>query len=253
LVNHHVSSNEIVAIEPIQDKDKSEEESSLAGAMPMSGELIDLKLPAHDPSFPKPRGLLPVPREIEEAVAREDERLLRDHGIVVAPEARQRMLNNSTLQYYYESAYVASRHTALGVEILAVGRDEARKFIQNVICTRIWVEGHQASDFRRRERRAAGKFWLPGEKARKAQRPRAYCGGARGRRGKGLAWPGHVAPKIGAIDKSRRSLAGQPYQRASDADRDRPLETKRRRLQTSPRSHRRPPQQVEPTLLSPAL
>ena len=38
----------------------------------MSSELIDLTLPAHDPSFPKPRGLLPVPEEIEEAVAREE-------------------------------------------------------------------------------------------------------------------------------------------------------------------------------------
>ena len=72
-----------------------------------------------------------MPREIEEAVAHEDERLLRDHGIVDAPEARQRMLNDLTLQYYYESDYVASRHTPLGVEILAVGRDEARKFIQD--------------------------------------------------------------------------------------------------------------------------
>jgi hypothetical protein len=97
----------------------------------MSSELIDLTLPAHDPSFPKPRGLLPVPKEIEEAVTHEDERLLRDHGIVVAPEGRQRMLIDLTLQYYYESAYVASRHTPLGVEILAVGRDEARKFIQD--------------------------------------------------------------------------------------------------------------------------
>jgi hypothetical protein len=97
----------------------------------MSSELIDLTLPAHDPSFPMPRGLLHVPKEIEEAVAHEDERLLRDHGIVVAPEGRQRMLNDLTLQYSYESAYVASRHTPLGVEILAVGREEVRKFIQD--------------------------------------------------------------------------------------------------------------------------
>ena len=51
-----------------------------------------------------------------------------EHGFVIAPEARQRMLNDLTLQYYYESAYVASRHTPLGVEILAVGRDEARQY-----------------------------------------------------------------------------------------------------------------------------
>jgi hypothetical protein len=126
-----VSSNEIVEIETNQDNDGSKEERSLAGAIPMSSELIDLTLPAHDPSFPKPRGLLPVPKEIEEAVAREDERVLREHGIVVAPEARQRMLNDLTLQYYYESAYVASRHTPRGVEVLAVGWDEASKFTRD--------------------------------------------------------------------------------------------------------------------------
>jgi hypothetical protein len=97
----------------------------------MSSELIDLTRPAHDPSFPKPRGLLPVPKEIEEAVTHEDERLLRDHGIVVAPEGRQRMLNDLTLQYYYESAYVASRHTPVGVEVLAVGWDEAHQYREN--------------------------------------------------------------------------------------------------------------------------
>ena len=94
----------------------------------MSSEFIDLTLPADDPSFPKPRGLLPVPQEIEEAVAREEARITREYGFVIAPEARQRMLNDLTLQYYYESAYVASRHTPLGVEILAVGWDEANQY-----------------------------------------------------------------------------------------------------------------------------
>lgn len=94
----------------------------------MSSQLIDLSLPAYDPGFPKPRGLLPVPKEIEEAVAREEARIKREHGFVIAPEARQRMLNDLTLQYYYESAFVASRHTPLGVEILAVGRDEVNQY-----------------------------------------------------------------------------------------------------------------------------
>ena len=125
---HAVSNKKIVEIEPNQDNDGSKEERSLAGVLPMSSELIDLTLPAHDPSFPKPRGLLPVPQEIEEAVAREEARITREHGFVIAPEARQRMLNDLTLQYYYEGAYVASRHTPLGVEILAVGRDEARQY-----------------------------------------------------------------------------------------------------------------------------
>lgn len=37
----------------------------------MSSEMIDLTLPAHDPTIPKPRGLLPVPPEIEEGIAAE--------------------------------------------------------------------------------------------------------------------------------------------------------------------------------------
>ena len=35
----------------------------------MAQHFIDLTLPAHDPNFPKPRGLLPVPPEVAEDVA----------------------------------------------------------------------------------------------------------------------------------------------------------------------------------------
>jgi hypothetical protein len=56
----------------------------------MSGELFDLTLPPRDPNFPKPRGLLPVPQEIEEPVPREEARITREHGLVIALEARQR-------------------------------------------------------------------------------------------------------------------------------------------------------------------
>jgi hypothetical protein len=97
----------------------------------MASEIIDLTLPAHDPSIPKPRGLLPVPKEIEEAVAREVARIAREHGIMIAPEARRRMLDDWTLNYYYDGAYVASRRTPGGVEILAVGWDEASQYLKN--------------------------------------------------------------------------------------------------------------------------
>jgi hypothetical protein len=97
----------------------------------MASEIIDLTLPAHDPSFPKPRGLLPVPQEIEETVAREEARIARENGIVIAPEARRRMLDDLTIQYYYEGAYVASRRTPHGIEILAVGWDEASQYREN--------------------------------------------------------------------------------------------------------------------------
>jgi hypothetical protein len=72
-----------------------------------------------------------VPQKIEEAVAREEVRITREHGFVIAPEARRRMLNDLTLQYYHEGAYVASRHTPLGVEILAVGWDQAYQYREN--------------------------------------------------------------------------------------------------------------------------
>ena len=65
------------------------------------------------------------------AVAREEARITREHGFVIAPEARQRMLNDLTLQSCYERACVASRHTPLGVEILAVGPDEASQYREN--------------------------------------------------------------------------------------------------------------------------
>jgi hypothetical protein len=94
----------------------------------MSTDFFDSTIPAHDPSFPKPRGLLPVPREIQENVACHEARIAREHGIVITPEARKRMLDNCTLHYYYHDAYVASRPTPQGIEILAVGWDEANKY-----------------------------------------------------------------------------------------------------------------------------
>jgi hypothetical protein len=94
----------------------------------MAGELIDETLPAHDPTFVKPRGLVPPPPEIAEAFAQFEERFVRENGFSIAPEARQRILNDWTLNYYYDGAYVASRHTPEGVEILAVGWDEAHKY-----------------------------------------------------------------------------------------------------------------------------
>ena len=69
-----------------------------------------------------------MPEEIEEAVAREEARILREHGFVITQEARQRMIDDFTLHYYYEGAYVASRRTPHGVEILAVGPDEASQY-----------------------------------------------------------------------------------------------------------------------------
>ena len=98
----------------------------------MSSEIIDLSSPAHDPTVPKPRGLLPVPQEIEETVAREEARVARESGVVITPKARRRMLDDLTHQYYYEGAYIASRRTPQCVEILAVGWDEAKEYRKNI-------------------------------------------------------------------------------------------------------------------------
>ena len=91
----------------------------------MASEFTDLTLPAHDPNFPKPRGLLPVPPEVEEDVAREQARLQPDF----TEEYGKRVRDDMTLRYYYEGSYVASRRTPQGVEVLAVGWDEVRKFL----------------------------------------------------------------------------------------------------------------------------
>jgi hypothetical protein len=95
----------------------------------MASHVIDLTLPAHDPNFPKPRGLLPVPPQVAEQVARFEARFIQEHGVPIAPEARQWMLDDWTLRYYYDDAYIAYRRTPQGVEVLAVGWEEASKYL----------------------------------------------------------------------------------------------------------------------------
>jgi hypothetical protein len=79
---------------------------------------------------PKPRGLLPVPSEVEEAVAEEEERLLKEHNIVPTPEARRRLVDSLTLQYYYGGYDVAYRETPQGIEVVAVGLAEIGELIR---------------------------------------------------------------------------------------------------------------------------
>ena len=97
----------------------------------MASHFIDHTLPAHDPNFQKPRGLLAVPSEVAEWVAREEARILREHGIQISPEARKRMLDDWTLNYFYDDSYIAYRRTPQGVEVLAVGWEEARKYLDD--------------------------------------------------------------------------------------------------------------------------
>jgi hypothetical protein len=88
----------------------------------------DLTLPAHDPNFPKPRGLLAVPPDVAEQMAREEARVIREFGGPMPAELRQQLLDDWTLRYYYDDAYVAYRRTPQGVEVLAAGWEEVRKF-----------------------------------------------------------------------------------------------------------------------------
>lgn len=96
----------------------------------MASTFIDLNAPAFDPTIPKPRGLLPVPPEVAEEVAREEANFAQQHGIQIAPETRKRMTDHLTLLYYYEGSEVACRETPEGVEVLAVGWDEVSNYIK---------------------------------------------------------------------------------------------------------------------------
>lgn len=98
----------------------------------MSSDLIDLTAPAYDPGTPKPRGLLPIPPEVEAIVAREETRIAQQHGIQITPEARKRLTDDFTLQYFYEGTDVACRETPQGVEILAVGWDEIGDYLKTI-------------------------------------------------------------------------------------------------------------------------
>ena len=80
-------------------------------------------------SRPKPRGLLPLPDEVAAVIAKEEARLLNETGIVPTPEARRRMVDSFTLQYYYEGFYVAYRPTSQGPEVLAVGHEEIGRLL----------------------------------------------------------------------------------------------------------------------------
>jgi hypothetical protein len=83
-------------------------------------------------SRPKPRGLLPIPGEVKRIIAKEEARLLNEHGIVPTPEAQQRMVDSFTLQYYYEGFYVAYRPTSQGPEVLAVGDEEIGRLLRGM-------------------------------------------------------------------------------------------------------------------------
>jgi hypothetical protein len=72
----------------------------------------------------KVRGLLPVPPEVLDHVEQETTRAEKEHGFSLTSQAKQRMLNQGTLDWYFRDQWVSFRETSEGVEVLAVGLEE---------------------------------------------------------------------------------------------------------------------------------
>ena len=97
----------------------------------MSSQFIELNAPSMQGLSPKtsenlPHGLLALPDRVREIVAHEEERLSREYGITPSPEARRRLMDDLTLQYYFDGLghEVLYRSTPAGPEVLAVGFEE---------------------------------------------------------------------------------------------------------------------------------
>jgi hypothetical protein len=85
----------------------------------------DQNAPRYKGPLPKPRGLLPVPPEITEELARTQ----AAHPLKKFADSYVKMTcDDWTLRYYYEGETVASRSTPEGVEVLAVGWEEVSRF-----------------------------------------------------------------------------------------------------------------------------
>jgi hypothetical protein len=91
----------------------------------MASSFSDVNWPPVNGSISTLRGLLPVPREVEAVVAREE----ASHPMT--PEFRQTFVNRLTLQFYFEDVDVAFRRTPQGIEVLAAGADEIGAFVKN--------------------------------------------------------------------------------------------------------------------------
>jgi len=92
----------------------------------MYDRIIDEANPRYRGPLPKPRGLLPVPPEIAEDIAREQ----AAHQPYYTDDYAKLTRDDWTLRYYYEGEEIACRSTPEGVEVLAVGPAEVRRFFQ---------------------------------------------------------------------------------------------------------------------------
>jgi hypothetical protein len=92
----------------------------------MFDRIIDETNPRYRGPLPKPRGLLPVPPEIAEEIARDQ----AAHQPYYTDEYAKMTCDDWTLRYYYEGEMVASRSTPEGVEVLAVGPEEVGRYFE---------------------------------------------------------------------------------------------------------------------------
>jgi hypothetical protein len=88
--------------------------------------IVDENNPRYRGKLPKPRGLLPVPPEIAQEVSRDQ----AAHKPKYADGYAKMTRDAWTLTYYYEGETVACRSTPEGVEVLAVGPEEVRRFYE---------------------------------------------------------------------------------------------------------------------------
>lgn len=94
----------------------------------MFSRFIDINAPRQDGSLPKPRGLLAVPPEVVESVAREQAR----HQPYYTDDYARKVRDDETLAYNFEGETVAYRTRPEGVEILAVGLDEIKDLMSRL-------------------------------------------------------------------------------------------------------------------------
>jgi hypothetical protein len=91
----------------------------------MVTQIVEENAPRYHGPLPKPRGLLPVPPEIADEVTREQ----AVHQPPFTDAYAKLLRDDRTLVYYYEGEMVAYRIIPAGVEVLAAGADEVRKFL----------------------------------------------------------------------------------------------------------------------------
>jgi hypothetical protein len=87
--------------------------------------IVDGSTPRYQLPFEQlPRGFVPFPERVVEAV----EYLQQKTGVKYTDEQRRQSLELHTLSYFYEDYPVAYRPAEGGIEVLAIGFEEAARF-----------------------------------------------------------------------------------------------------------------------------